>query len=458
MRIEHDFSPTLRVSNQTRWGRTEREARYTLPTGYDAASLQATTQTQFYYRETTNLSHLTNLSASFVTGKLAHRFSAGLELTREESDSKRFGTSNAPNTSIFDPDPERHPGFPMNAGQTSEVKIDTVAAYLYDTVELSPHWEISAGVRAERYEVEIDSRNVDGSPQGPDGYERSETSVGGKLGVVYKPSINGSIYAAVGLATLPPGSYLSNPDISREGSNAFPGLVGQNSEEAREQKAINYEIGTKWLLLDGHLSTSAALFRTERKDVAITGLAEGQSGSATLQGYGEQVVQGIELSIDGRPTDAWSIFGGIAYIDSERRHSAFLDQARGRANANDYGIYTSTRGDELAFTPQLTANLWTTYRFPFGLTLGGGVQYVDDSYVGRPDHADRIIPNGRYGKLPDYTVVNLMALYDINRNVTLRVNFDNVTDELYAVSSNWNGNRVELGIPRSWQVGVDFHF
>lgn len=458
VRIEHDFSPSLRISNQTRWSETEREARYTVPSGYEAATLEATTQTQFYYRETTSLSNLTNLSAGFATGGLAHRLSAGLELTREESDSDRFGTGSAGNTSIFDPNPERHPGFPLNPVQTSAVKIDTVAAYLYDTVELNEHWEITAGVRAERYEVEIGSRNVDGTPQGPDGYERSETSVGGKFGVVYKPAKNGSLYAAVSQATLPPGSFLSNPDISREGSNAFPGLVGQNSEEAREQKATNYEIGTKWSFYDNRLSTTAALFRTERRDVAMTGLAPGQTGNATLQGYGSQVVEGIELSIDGRPTDAWSIFGGIAYMDSERKHSAYLDDARRSANTGDYATYTSTRGDELAFTPKLTANLWTTYRFPFGLTVGGGVQYVDESYLGRPDHADRIIPNGRWGKLPDYTVFNLMALYEVNRNVTVRLNVDNVTDELYAISSNWGGSRAELGVPRSYLLGVDFNF
>src|SRR5690606_36508374 len=101
------------------------------------------------------------------------------------------------------------------------------------------------------------------------GYAVSETTVSGKVGVVYKPVANGSIYAAVSLATLPPGSFLSNPDISRTDDGAFPGIVGQNNEAADVQRAVNYEIGTKWELAGGRLSATAALFRTERRKVAI---------------------------------------------------------------------------------------------------------------------------------------------------------------------------------------------
>jgi len=49
-------------------------------------------------------------------------------------------------------------------------------------------------------------------------------------------------------------------------------------------------------------------------------------------------------------------------------------------------------------------------RFPFGLTLGGGLQYVGSSYIGRPDDAERIIPNGQAGKIPDYLVFNALVL------------------------------------------------
>src|SRR5690606_37608883 len=160
--------------------------------------------------------------------------------------------------------------------------------------------------------------------------------------------------------------------------------------------------------------------------------------------YGKQVVQGIELGINGQVTPNWNIFGGVAYMDSERDHSAFLDAARRLANPNDYDTFTSTRGDELAFTPKLTGNLWTTYRFDAGLTLGGGVRHVGSSFLGRPDDAERIIPNGRWGKLPSYTVADVVVSYDFNDALTLRLNARNITDELYAISANWAGSRMTL--------------
>src|SRR5690606_21163400 len=123
------------------------------------------------------------------------------------------------------------------------------------------------------------------------------------FGLVYKPTENGSIYAAVGLSSLPPGSFLSNPDISRTGDNAFPGLTGQNNENAKVQRAMNYEIGSKWELFDARLGTSVAVFRTERRNGGISGKTPGDPTSSTeLKGYGEQIVDGVELAVSGSLT------------------------------------------------------------------------------------------------------------------------------------------------------------
>lgn len=459
-RIEHDFSPSLGLSNQTRWSKTARDAVYTLPTGYDPDTQLVSTQSQAYGRETSSLSNLTNLNAWFQTGALEHTLAAGLEFSREESDGERFVAMDAPDTSVLDPIGGRAPTWRPEPAQNSRVQIDTAALYVYDTVEFNEQWQVTGGLRGEHYEVDIASHDLTtGAPQGPDGYRVTETTLGGKLGVVYKPAENGSIYAAVGISTLPPGSYLSNPDISRTGNNAFPGLVGQNNQAAKPQRSVNHEIGTKWNFFDDKFSTTLAVFQTQRRSVAISGKQPGEPDSPTLlRGYGKQVVRGVELGLSGRITDAWLVYGGAVFLDSERQHSAFLDAARREASPNDYGDYLTTDGDELAFTPKQSANLWTTYTLASGLTLGGGVQHVGDGWVGRPDDADRIIPNGKSGKLPGYTVGNLMASYAVNPQLTLRLNIDNVTDELYAVSSNWPAQRVALGMPRSYLLSADFRF
>jgi len=459
-RVEHRLSPTMTLSNQTRWSRTDRDAFVTAPTGYNAGTQLVTTQRWGFTRENMSLSNLTNLSNEFTAGGLKHTLSVGVELAREESDTGRFPTNQpAGTTNIFNPNPVRNPGGSFAATQTGLVKIDTAALYAYDTIEFSPQWQLTGGVRVDHYKVELASRTAAGTGLGAmNGYERSETSFGGKLGVVYKPVQHASVYASYGQSAVPPGSWLSNPDSGREGDNAFPGWDGQNFEGAREQKLINYELGTKWEFFDRKLSTTAAIFRTERKNVAM------RSAGGVSSGYGEQSVQGVELGVSGHVTSAWAVYGGLVLLDSERRHSAAVDaalasdySATGAPNP-DYTAVTSTSGDELSFTPKTAINLWTTYRWDNGFTLGGGLQHVGSSWVGRPDTADRVIPNGRNGKVPSYTIYNLMAAYELTPNVRLRLNIDNVTDEVYASSVNWSAQRAFLGGPRTFLLSADFRF
>lgn len=452
-RFEHDFSNSLSISNQTRWSRVSRDARYTVPTGYVPATGMATTQTQFYDRDNYTFSNLANLSARFLTGSIKHNLVSGFEYTREKSESKGYPTLNGGNTPINEPDYNRPSLANPSKANDSQVKIDTFALYAYDTAEFNERWQLTGGMRLEHYRVRINSKLSNGTRMAMDGWNNSEVTLGGKLGLVYKPAENGSIYASVGLSHQPPGSYLSNPDISRPDANVFPGFV----QGADPVESYNYEIGTKWELFNNRLSTNAALFYTEKKDVPIVGRDVGETRDSQ-KGSGKQVVYGLELSATGSITDNWSLFGGLVLMESERRHSARQDQARRNANPADYGNHSRTDGDDLAFTPEITANLWTTYRFGSGFTIGGGFQHVGSSYLGRPDDANRIIANGLYGKLPSYTIYNLMASYDINPNVGIRLNIDNLTNEEYPASSNWNGTRVAWGAPRVVQLSTDFKF
>jgi catecholate siderophore receptor len=460
-RVEYDISDRVTISNQTRWARVDRTSRFTAPTGFTAPSTVAT-GTWFYDRRNTSITNNTNLSFDVDTGPFNHKIAMGVEFSREESDANRMGAASpAPgSTDLFNPNPDRAGAAPFNITQRNDVRISTVAGYIYDTIKLNEQWQVTGGLRAEHYKVDIDSKNVPaGTPNGSiDGYHDSQTTVSGKVGVIYKPAQNGSIYASFGISHLPPGSFMSNEDISRTGDNAFPGFV-QGAEPTRFH---NYEIGTKWDLFQNRLSLTAALFRTEKRNAPIMGIDPSIPGDVnSLKGYGQQIVQGLEFGAAGKITDNWSVFGGLLLMDSKREHSAYLDMVRrnGTSGSGDYGPYLTTSGDQLAFTPRVSANLWTTYKIPTtNLTVGGGVQYVGSSYLGRPDDATRIIPNGRYGKLPAYALVNLMASYELHKDVHIRFNVDNVADTRYAVATNWNGSRAQLGPSRTYRVSTSFKF
>ena len=455
-RLEYDVAPNVTLSNQTRWARVDRFARYTVPTAFVPATRTVNSQTQVYDRRNDTLTNLTNLRAAFNTGAVAHTLSAGVEFTHERSDANRYGTANQTGNDLFNPNPDRVPPPVLTPTELNEVDIDTIAFYLFDTIELSERFQITGGIRGENYDVEIVSRTIAGAGTGAvDGYDDSRFSLSGRIGLVYKPAPEGSIYASFGTSAQSPGSFLSNPDISRTGDNAFPGFV----PGARAVRSDNYEIGVRWDFMDGALSTSIAGFRTEKRRVPVVGRQPGDTADS-LQGYHEQVVQGVELGVTGQITPEWAIFAGALIMDSERRISAELNEARrlGDSGAGDYGTFLTVDGDRLAFTPNFTANLWTTYRFPFGLTLGGGLQHVGSSFLGRPDDAIRFIPNGRFGKLPSYTLVNALVSYELTPNIDLRLNVDNLFNEQYVITTNWNGTRATLGAPRTFLVSAGFRF
>jgi catecholate siderophore receptor len=450
-RFEHDLAPGMTISNQTRWSRVDRFAAYTVNGAFTAPTTVASSR-NYYDRVTTSLTNQTDLVAKFWAGGFRHSLTTGIEVTREDSDANRYGSVTLPTTNIFNPNPVRaNPGTPAPT-QTNGAAVNTVAGYIYDTIDLTRQLQLTGGVRLEHYRVSLDARNLPGAPVVPqpyDGFEDEVTSLGGKIGLVYKPVKEGSLYASFGTSGLPPGSFLSNPDISRtatgSGDNAFPGFV----PGADPVRLYNYEVGVKWDFFGGRLTTAAALFRSEKHKVAYVGAA----GDPDIV-YGKQIVQGLELTAAGNVTERWKIFGGLALIDSERRHGRAVDRAQ-----TDYnGALLTTSGDELAFTPQFTANLWSTYKVTDAFTVGAGVQYVGESWVGRPDDALRIIPNGAAGKLPDYFVVNAMASYDVTQNITLRLNVDNVFDEFYATSLNWSGHRGQLGSPRTYWLSASFKY
>ncbi len=96
---------------------------------------------------------------------------------------------------------------------------------------------------------------------------------------------------------------------------------------------------------------------------------------------------------------------------------------------------------------------------PFGLSIGGGARYVDS--VIRPVTTNGVPPPPNQTSMrtaPDYWVLDMMAAYSINDNVTLQLNGYNLTDELYVAALNNSGARYSPGAPRSAILTVNFTF
>ncbi|HEY0967373.1 MAG TPA: TonB-dependent siderophore receptor [Opitutaceae bacterium] len=426
-RVEHDFSPTVKLSNQTRLSETDRLAILTAPTGYTAATGLVTRSRQGNERENVTVSNLTNLNTQFATGTLQHSLSAGFEYLYEKQLTVSYASVSdamAPglNTSLTAPDTTTRYLDPVRSGANNWGGIETVGVYAFDTVRLNDRWQATGGFRWETYEGKYRSVATTGVATR---LETDDDTLSWKAGLVYKPAAYGSIYAAYGTSVRPPGANFSASTAATNADNL----------SLDPQEAFNYELGTKWDFFRGRLSTTAAVFRSENTKVASTDAVTGE-----VVQQNDQIVQGIELGASGRINDAWLVFGGLSYLDTEYSAPATS------ANA-------STDGAQLQWTPKWSGNVWTTYRLPFGLTLGGGVQYT-----GTTARQTTNTPAAALPETPDYWLVNAMASYPVTDRLTLRLNVNNVLDEEYLKSLNNNANRYNPGTPRSFIVSADVAF
>jgi catecholate siderophore receptor len=128
-------------------------------------------------------------------------------------------------------------------------------------------------------------------------------------------------------------------------------------------------------------------------------------------------------------TANWQVTAGFASMDTEVVE----------------GSATST-GAQLQYSPKVTFTSWTTYRFPFGLTIGGGARYTDSQF--RNGNATQSTVTN-LAVNPDAWIFDAMAGYDLNERVSLQLNLQNLWDRFYLNSINNGGSRFVLGAPRS---------
>ena len=471
-RVEHDITPDMTLRNITRYGKTQQDYMLTsFMLGGLTATRVGTTNTYngtvpavtagFINtpnpsnplswtvtrnlptnkdQENTILLNQTSLSSKFKTGSFSHTANFGLELMREEQTAGNFyapgfasvNTTFAPAGSwpvanLYNPNPNVTGYNRISNGTGSFGKTDRVSLYAFDTMKINEQWQLTGGVRYDHYDTSYSATALTLPSRAitPTDLSTSGDLWSGKLGVVYKPAENGSIYAAWGTSAQPPGG--ANFALAAGGTGSSASRV-----DFQPQEATTYEVGTKWDVLNKHLSLTAALYRTEVRNEVV-------QDPTTLLYYqtGKKRVQGIELGAAGAITDNWGVSAGFTTMDTSVVSGPAV---------------TADGSDVLAYTPKNAFTLWTSYQLPFGLTIGGGARYNGklnrgtDGAIGTPAYTDA------------YWVFDAMASYRINKNVELQLNVYNIFDEQYVAAINKSGYRYTPGIPRSARLTANFAF
>lgn len=458
LRIEHDLAQDVTLRNTSRYGRTNQDQvltgvnAITFTTPADPASWTIARSRQG--KDITNqiLTNQTNLTSKFMVGGVQHEVSSGIEFIYENQLSYGVGlpylAADSATRATQDPANLYNPSTldvfqpVVRDGTKIDGEVTTYSIYALDTITFNPRWEMNLSLRADRFHAnttQITRQGADGTvPVGT--YLGSEAQLtdelfSWKLGGVYKPVEDGSVYLVYANSELPPGGT----NFALNTTNAANNI---NSPNMEPQKGTNLELGTKWNLLDDKLFFTAALFDSTNENEIAT------NPDGTSVQVGETEVKGVELGLVGAITEQWQISAGLAKMDSEI--------VRGNRTSTNNGA-SVTEGGMVRFSPELTFTLWNSYTFGNGLVIGGGARFVDTqrntSLVNEQALAGRTLY-----EIDDYWVLDAMASYPVSKNISVQLNLMNLTDEDYVATFNNSGARYYPGAPLSARLGVNFAF
>lgn len=354
----------------------------------------------------TTLMNEVDLNAKFATGPLAHALVVGVEVDRETGDLYRLENQDdviIP-TPLLKPDPyEAFPGHQVGLEAKPLTAATTAGVFAVDTVEIGPHWNLVGALRFDHFSASFDD-DVDIAH-----YSHDDDIVSPRAAIVYKPDENSSLYFSYGTSFNPAAANLS---------------LASSSADLSPEKDRSFEIGGKAIVLDGLLAVTAAAFNTE-----LTNARTADPEDPGLQTFaGTERVNGFELGITGHLTPRWEIVGGYVYLDTRDLQS----QGPGLI-----GPIPNTAHNQ--------ANVWTSYDFDDGLTIGGGINYIGTRAAG----FDTGTVPGKLiiARYPGYTTFDAMVGYHLTDTVALQLNGYNLGDERYFASSYYNSAAENHAVP-----------
>jgi catecholate siderophore receptor len=396
VKLEHDINDHVTLRDQFRYASYGRSGRITEPQviypgvtgGTPLGNINVNRNEIAVTSTETDLDNQADATIRFNTGFLQHTVVAGVEFTRETSDPVRLTYSGVQTANLLFPDSSLPFTAPSRISTSINTTSNTYSAFLIDTLELGEHWEIIGGFRFDSFTSTYKQFIA------PAVFlNRTDNMPSWRTALVYKPTTNGSVYFAWGTSFNPSAETLS---------------LAVNTAGLAPEENETYEIGSKWLLDDGRLTVSGAVFQIAKTNARVP---DPTNSAFNILG-GNQRVRGFEVGMTGYLTDRWEIYTGYSFLNSKVVASTL----------------PATVGQPLGNTPQNTFSLWNTYHLPwYGLEVGGGVQYVGSRIASST-------PNSTTGLIeiaPSYYTLQAMVKYPVRPGIDVQLNANNISNVRY---------------------------
>ncbi len=293
----------------------------------------------------------------------------------------------------------------------STSEYDTWGIYAQNMMTINDYWQVLAGVRYD----EKRSKTL------------TENQVSPKLGVIFHPASNGSVYVQYSESFMPKG-IVSDSGFTNDG------------EELKAERGISYEVGTKWELFDERLFLTGALFDITKENIRLDINDPNNPNKQIATQGGEQVHRGAEILAQGFVTEELSLTASAMYLDAEITESA------------DY------KGNRPADVPEFSASVWSSYKVQNNTDVNLGLIYEGERYG---DAANTFKKDG-YARID--MGVSYTHKYDENLDIVTRFNVENLFDTDYLAGGgrtkkNQVGmSEVAVGEGRNYMATIQFKY
>ena len=372
--------------------------------GFDGTNVELKGYNDVTLRETTTIS-FSNVN-EFDRGTLT----VGLDILDTENQNTRFnsyfdnqnsassGVANsfvATNTSFqIDKDGNRTAlDYTSDIKTKADTDLEVTSLYLSGNIDLSDQWIMVLGARYEQVDTSIKKYTVASGRSalttGSATTSRDDSNVSPRLGVIYKPQNNMSLYLSYSESFIPK----SGEQYKSWGSNAaFDPDVYENTE-----------LGFKYDMESG-ISLAVSYFDQQ----TVKGQEDGVGGSEVIG----MEIDGFEIGIAGQINEQNSINFGLTSVDA-----------------------TASAGTgKVKEVPELTWSLWYTHQANDLFGLSFGAIYQDE----------QIIKSEGGPLLPDFTRIDMAMTLTPTETDTVRINIENLGDETYYPHSH-STHQVSVG-------------
>ncbi|CAM3949352.1 TonB-dependent siderophore receptor [Arcobacter cloacae] len=292
----------------------------------------------------------------------------------------------------------------------------SLALFAQDEIEIG-NFRFLTGVRYDKIEMDtINNLNKKTLTQ-------NDYAVSPRVGVTYILNPEWALYATSGK------SFRPNSGVDING----------NTFEAEE--GISLETGIKFESLDKKIGATLAVYQINKNNV-LTGTDPNGTYSVAA---GEVESKGVEFDINGKITDNIKINLNYAYTNAE--------VTKDEGGVIDYltGSIVNLKGKSLSNVPMHSGGLLAMWEDNISIDssygLGAGISYVgkrEGNYINSFD-------------LSSYTTTKLISYWKMDKNITFKLNIDNLFDKEYIISS-YDRSWLTPGDPRSFKLTMNYKF